>query len=68
MNEQRFIDLETKIAHQEHLIGILNEAVTRQELTLHQLREAMASLAKRLKESVEAGPAASLPHEKPPHY
>jgi SlyX protein len=67
MDEQRLIELETKIAHQEHLIGVLNETVTRQELTLHQLREAMAVLAKRMKESVDAG-TASLPHEKPPHY
>lgn len=64
------IALESKLAHQEHLIGILNETVTQQELALHQLRESMAVLAKRLKEALEAGPgaAAPLPHEKPPHY
>lgn len=71
MDEQRLIALESKVAHQEHLIGILNETVTQQELSLHQLREGVAVLAKRLKETLEAGPgagAAQLPHEKPPHY
>lgn len=31
MTEQRFVDIETKLAHQEHLVLELNDVITKQQ-------------------------------------
>jgi len=67
MNEERFIDIESKVTHQEFLLEKLNQIVYQQQQKIDQLEETLVKLGKRLQETGNAqsiGPA----DEKPPHY
>ncbi|MCL1886761.1 MAG: SlyX family protein [Betaproteobacteria bacterium] len=64
--EERFIDLEMRISHQENTIDELNKTVFQQQGRIDQLEAAIAELARRLAERANNGVV--LTHEKPPHY
>jgi SlyX protein len=66
MSENRFIDMETKISHQENSIEQLQELIHEQGLTILQLEGKLKALEKQIKQISEGnvGPAG----EKPPHY
>ena len=64
--EERFIDLEIRISHQEDLIDELNKTVYRQQNRIDQLEAALSGLARRLVE--RENNSTLLTHEKPPHY
>jgi SlyX protein len=66
MSEERLIDLEIKITHQEHQIEQLNKTVFEQQQKIDQLDALLKALGKRLQNTGagEVGPA----NEKPPHY
>lgn len=69
MSEDRLIDLEVKITHQEFLIEQLNKALYQQQVQLDQLEALLKALGKRLQSGGgtsggDVGPA----DEKPPHY
>ena len=66
--EDRLIALESKLAHQEYLLDVLNQTVYRQQKQLDELDTLTAALAKRLAELRANQPETVLPHEKPPHY
>ena len=68
MNEDRFIDLETRLAHQDQLLHELNQAVTRQQAKLMQLEELCGSLVSRMRSMSEALPDGDPVGERPPHY
>ncbi|WP_413289142.1 SlyX family protein [Bdellovibrio sp. HCB337] len=68
MSEQRFIDLEMKIAHQEDLLEKLNQIVYQQQGKLDQLEMILNSLGKRIQEVKDGGPEIGPAGEKPPHY
>lgn len=68
MNEERLIQIETKIAHQEFLIEELNQVIYQQQKTIDKLEITLNSLTKRLKEALTAGNDVRGPDEKPPHY
>jgi len=63
--DERFIQLETKIAYQEKTMAELNEVV----VELNQLASDLARRLDRLERwvQVELGPR-DMPNEKPPHY
>lgn len=68
MNENRLIDLETKIAYQEETLRVLNEVVTRQQQQIDLLEQTCRHLAERVArvgQDVFKGTAAD---EVPPHY
>jgi SlyX protein len=68
MSEERFIDLESRLAHQDQLLNELNDVVTAQQAQLMRLEELCRSLVDRVKsigEGVHTGDAAD---ERPPHY
>jgi len=67
MSEQRFIDLETKMTHQEYLLEKLNKIVCQQQDQIDRLEETLLILGKRLHEA-QAGPEVGPANEKPPHY
>lgn len=68
MSEERFIELETKLAHQDQLLHELNEVMTDQQAKLMQLEALCRSLVDRVR-SLGEGIAASDPgDERPPHY
>lgn len=68
MSDQRFIDLETKIIHQEDMLEKLNQIVYQQQNQIDQLEALIAGLGKRLQEVKEGGPEIGSASEKPPHY
>lgn len=65
MSEDRIINIETKIAHQELLIEELNKVIYDQQKAIDILEKRITSLSQRLQEFTEdVGPA----NQKPPHY
>ncbi len=68
MTEQRFVDLETKLAHQEHLLLELNEVITKQQENIMRLEKLCDSIIERVRSLGEALPAGASADEKPPHY
>ena len=68
MDEDRLIDIETKIAHQEQLLSELNEALTDQQAQIGRLESLCQSLMDRLKSLVDNAGAEQASDERPPHY
>jgi SlyX protein len=68
MTEQRFVDLETKLAHQEHLLLELNDVITKQQENIMRLEKLCDSIIERVRSLGEAAPADANADEKPPHY
>ena len=68
MTEQRFVDLETKLAHQEHLLLELNDIITKQQENIMRLEKLCDSIIERVRSLSEAVPADTNAGEKPPHY
>ncbi|MBD2811415.1 SlyX family protein [Xenorhabdus sp. Vera] len=66
--EQRFEQLETKLAYQEATIEELNQEVRKQQIEAEQLKEQLRLMADRLK-THQASIIAPLSEETPPpHY
>lgn len=68
MDEERLVDIESKIAHQDQLLVDLNDAVSRQQLKLSDLEALLAALLDRVRNLAEALPEAAGGDERPPHY
>jgi len=68
MSEDRLVDIEVKLAHQEQMLIDLNEVVTGQQARIMQLEEICGSLADRVRSIGEAMPADGPQDERPPHY
>ncbi len=68
MSEERFIDLETRMAHQDQLLNELNDVVTAQQSKIMQLEELCKSLLGRVRSLGEAMPESDPGEERPPHY
>lgn len=68
MSEQRFVDLETKLAHQEHLLLELNEVITKQQENIMRLEKLCDSIIERVRSLGEAPPGDANVDETPPHY
>ena len=67
MNEERLIEIETKLAHQEVLMSDLNQVIARQQETISGLQTALKKFFKQYRDKHgdgEVGPA----DQKPPHY
>jgi SlyX protein len=68
MTEQRFVDLETKLAHQEHLLLELNEIIPKQPENIVRLEKLCDSIIERVRSLSEVAPANATADERPPHY
>ena len=68
MSEERFIDLETKLAHQDQLLNELNDVVTSQQAKIMQLEELCKTLIQRVRAGGEGLPESDSGDERPPHY
>lgn len=68
MDEERVIEIETKLAHQEHTVQQLNDVVTEQGARIGQLEDLCRALVERLQSLSSNLPAASDQDERPPHY
>ena len=68
MSEDRLIDIESKLAHQEQLLIELNEVLTEQQARVMQLEQLSTSLIERIRAIGEGGPEGAPTDERPPHY
>ena len=66
MDENRLIDIETKMAHQEQLLSELNDALTDQQAQISRLESLCQGLIDRLKSLGESAEPSG--DERPPHY
>jgi SlyX protein len=67
MSEERLIDIEVKLAHQEHALDEVSQVLTDQQAQLSRLEQVCRSLAERLR-SISEGTSAGEHDDKPPHY
>ena len=68
MSEERFIDLESRLAHQDQLLHELNDVVTAQQAKIMQLDELCRSLIDRVRSRGDGVSAGDPGNERPPHY
>jgi SlyX protein len=65
--EERFIELEIKLAHQEDLVDTLNQTIYEQGKRIDQLEAMLHKLADHVRNNSHSGPN-TIVNEKPPHY
>jgi SlyX protein len=65
-DEDRIIDIEIKLAHQENLVESLNQTIYEQGRRIDQLEAMVAKLAEHIRALRDAGQGPV--NEKPPHY
>ncbi|MFM9434314.1 SlyX protein [Janthinobacterium sp. CG_23.3] len=65
-NEDRFIDIEIKLAHQEDMVESLNQLVYEQQKRINKLEAMCGALAQRIRDNSDGG--ANPVNDKPPHY
>ena len=68
MSEERFIDLESRLAHQDQMLNELNDVVSEQQARLMQLEELCRTLVDRVRSLGEGVSASDPADERPPHY
>jgi SlyX protein len=68
MNEERLINIETKLAFQEDLIEELNKTVFQQQQQIERLEAICEALARQMRSLAEAGNEKGAANERPPHY
>lgn len=64
--EDRFVDIEIKLAHQEDLVETLNQTIYQQGRRIDQLEAMMAKLADHVRTLQDARQTPL--NERPPHY
>jgi SlyX protein len=67
-DEDRFINIEIKLAHQENLVESLNQTIYEQGRRIDQLEAMVAKLAEHLRTLRDAGQGQGPVNERPPHY
>ena len=66
--DKQLIAIESKLAHQEYLLDVLNQTAYQLQKQIDELDNLCKALAKRLGDLQARESDAMLPHEKPPHY
>ena len=68
MSEERLVEIESKLAHQDQMLIELNDVVTQQQEKIMKLEELSRSLVDRVRSMRDAMPADASQDEQPPHY
>ena len=68
VSDNRFLDIETKLAYQEDLVASLNQIVSDQQRKLDELEAAYRKLVDRVVEQSEELAALRIEDAPPPHY
>ncbi len=66
--EERFVDLEIKLAHQEDMVESLNQVVYQQSKRIDQLEDLLHKLAAHIRANASGSGISGAANEKPPHY
>ena len=64
--EDRFVDIEIKLAHQEDLVESLNDVVYQQSKRIDQLEALVNKMAEHIRNSQQSGQSPT--NDRPPHY
>ena len=65
-SEERFVDIEIKLAHQEDLVESLNQRVYEQQKQIDKLEAMLTALAEHVRNNAQSN---QMPlNERPPHY
>lgn len=65
-HEDRFVDIELKLVHQEDMVESLNQVVYQQTRRIDQLEKMVNQLAEHIRNSAQSGTTPA--NEPPPHY
>lgn len=65
-HEDRFVDIELKLVHQEDMVESLNQVVYQQTRRIDQLEKMVNQLAEHLRNNAQSGTTPA--NEPPPHY
>ncbi len=68
MSEDRLVDIETKLAFQEHTIEELNEVVIAQQKELEGLKNTVQYILDKMELLVDTHMERAPANERPPHY
>lgn len=68
MTDDQLIDIEMKIAHQEHTVAELNDALSSQQAQIAKLELQVRTLIDRVRAISEAAPGGGDDDAPPPHY
>ena len=68
MNEDRLVEIETKMAFQENIIKDLSDAIYSQQKQIDVLNKTIKQLIDQIEDSSVISPRGNLKDEKPPHY
>ena len=68
MNDDRVVEIETRLAHQDQMLIELNDALAKQQESIMTLEQLCASMAERLRGMGESQSSAPSENERPPHY
>ena len=68
MSEDRLVDIESKLAHQEQLLLELDSVITAQQARIMHLEQLCNSLVDRVRTIGESMPEDGPTDERPPHY
>ena len=68
MSEERLVDIESKLAHQDQLLLDLDDVITAQQAKLIQLEQLCQTLLERVRAISDAMPGDAQADERPPHY
>lgn len=65
--EDRFVDIEIKLAYQEDLVESLNQLVYEQQKRMDKLEARCEALTQHIRDNAASGPNNQV-NERPPHY
>ncbi len=68
VDDEKLIGIETKLAHQEHLLAELDDALSNQQAQIGNLEHLCQTLVERIRALSETGGGGDSDDEKPPHY
>lgn len=66
--EDRFVDIEIKLAYAEDMVDSLSQRIHEQQQQIDKLEQLCASLAQHVRNAAQNNGGGQLPHERPPHY
>ena len=68
IDENRLIDIELKLTHQEDTVDALNQIVYQQQKKIDELEKLLTALVRQVKNSADNVGERNIENEKPPHY
>ena len=68
MTEDRLMDIEIKLSHQEHAVEELNQVVCQQQKKIDHLEAICEALIRHVKELSDSAAEQRTTNETPPHY